>query len=293
LKKNKKYEDLLSLISKAYGYSYEAYGYSYEAYFLKSDIVTKLFEYCQTSLIDEEFFKKIVRSKINNQSLYKGILEKDRYDMQYKKKVFVSDLWNFLKEQNIIDKDASHLDPETFIFYIEQLKAKNAKDKAEYHDFALECLKDYIVNNPSWRKDIINPQKLLDFDPELDEYDKQCTVKDQQNTINSSEKIIGLMRDVIENGKSDEALSQIQKQEIKQYILNDARYFKETFDFLMDSRYTTESLKKYVGNIGSVLKELSLSKNSDHAYKAKEALDSLAKRGGGMEKLLNSNDISK
>jgi hypothetical protein len=45
--------------------------------------------------------------------------------------------------------------------------------------------------------------------------------------------------------------------------------------------------------IGSVLKELSLSKNSDHAYKAKEALDSLVKREGGMEKLLNSNDISK
>jgi hypothetical protein len=43
-------------------------------------------------------------------------------------------------------------------------------------------------------------------------------IKNQQNTINSSEKIIGLMRDVIENGKSDEALSQIQKQEIKQYI---------------------------------------------------------------------------
>jgi hypothetical protein len=60
----------------------------------------------------------------------------------------------------------------------------------------------------------------------------------------------------------------------------------------MDS-HATESLKKYVGNIGSVLKELSLSKNSDHAYKAKEALDSLVKRGGGMEKLLNSNDISK
>jgi hypothetical protein len=82
--------------------------------------------------------------------------------MQYKKKVFVSDLWNFLKEQNIIiDKDASHLNPETFIFYIEKLKALNAKDKAEYHDFALKCLKGYIENNPSWRKDIINPQALL------------------------------------------------------------------------------------------------------------------------------------
>jgi energy-converting hydrogenase A subunit M len=202
--------------------------YSYEAYFLKSDIVSKLFEYCQTSLPDEESFKKIVRSKINNQSLYsrhKGILEKHQYDMQYKKKVFVSDLWNFLKEQNIIiDKDASHLNPETFIFYIEKLKALNAKDKAEYHDFALKCLKGYIENNPSWRKDIINPQALLGFDPKLDEYDKQCTVKNQQNTINSSEKIIGLMRDVIENGKSDEALSQIQKREIRRYILNDARY---------------------------------------------------------------------
>jgi hypothetical protein len=39
---------------------------------------------------------------------------------------------------------------ETFIFYIKKLKALNAKDKAEYHDFALKCLKDYIVNNPSW-----------------------------------------------------------------------------------------------------------------------------------------------
>jgi molybdopterin/thiamine biosynthesis adenylyltransferase len=42
-----------------------------------------------------------------------------------------------------IDKDASHLNPETFIFYIKKLKALNAKDKAEYHDFALKCLKDY------------------------------------------------------------------------------------------------------------------------------------------------------
>jgi hypothetical protein len=39
-------------------------------------------------------------------------------------------------------------------------------------------------------------QALLGFDPELDEYDKQCTVKNQQNTINSSEKIIGLMREI-------------------------------------------------------------------------------------------------
>jgi hypothetical protein len=54
---------------------------------------------------------------------------------------------------------------------IEQLKALDAKDKAQYHDFALKCLKDYIKNNPSWRKDdesIINPQELLGFDPKLE-----------------------------------------------------------------------------------------------------------------------------
>jgi hypothetical protein len=49
------------------------------------------------------------------------------------------------------------------IFYIEKLKALNAKDKAEYHDFALKCLKGYIENNPSWRKDIIDLQALLGF----------------------------------------------------------------------------------------------------------------------------------
>jgi hypothetical protein len=59
----------------------------------------------------------------------------------------------------------------------------------------------------------------------------------------------------------------------------------------MDSRYTTESLRKYVGNIGSVLNELSLSENSDHAYKAKEALDYLVEKG--VIKPLNSDDISK
>jgi hypothetical protein len=50
-------------------------------------------------------------------------------------------------------------------------------------------------------------------------------------------------------------------------------------------------LRRILGNIGSVLKELSLSKNSDHAYKAKEALDYLVEKG--VIKPLNSDDISK
>ena len=292
LEKNKKYEDLLSLVDGDDKY--------HKALFLKSNVVSSLFEYCQTSLIDKQSFIEIVEVKINNRNLYsvyKGIrekYEKHLYDMSYKNKAYVLDLWNTLKEQGnkIIIAEDIYLHPRAFIFYIKQLEELDVKNKARYHDFALECLKDFIENNPSWRKGEFNPQALLGFDPELDEYDKQCTVKNQQNTINSSEEIRGLMRDVIENGKSDEALSQIQKRDIRRYILNDARYFKETFDFLMDSRrYTTESLRKYVGNIGSVLKELSLSENSDHAYKAKEALDYLVEKG--VIKPLNSDDISK
>jgi hypothetical protein len=60
---------------------------------------------------------------------------------------------NIQKGYEQYNLDESHLDPKTFIFYIEQLKALDAKDKAQYHDFALKCLKDYIKNNPSWRKD--------------------------------------------------------------------------------------------------------------------------------------------
>jgi hypothetical protein len=54
---------------------------------------------------------------------------------------------------------------------------------------------------------------------------------------------------VIKNGKSNEleALSQIQKPKIKQYILSDARYFKETFDFLMRCDvYTLEHVSNIV-----------------------------------------------
>jgi hypothetical protein len=38
------------------------------------------------------------------------------------------------------------LNPETFIFYIEKLKALNAKDKAEYHDFAPSRIKPIICS---------------------------------------------------------------------------------------------------------------------------------------------------
>ncbi|SSC10267.1 P-loop NTPase fold protein [thiotrophic endosymbiont of Bathymodiolus puteoserpentis (Logatchev)] len=231
---NKKYEYLLSLV--------DGDNKHHKALFLESNVVSSLFKYCQTSLIDEEYFIKIVEVKINNQNLsstYENINEKHQYDMSYKNKAYVSDLWNLLKEQGykISIAEYTFLYPGHFIYYIKQLETLDVENKAQYRNFALGCLKDFIRDNLDWMRDDRSgaPQKLLDFDPELDSYYEQCTVENQQESVDSSEKIISLMHNVIKNGKSNEleALSQIQKPKIKQYILSDARYFKETFDFLM------------------------------------------------------------
>ena len=275
---NKKYEYLLSLV--------DGDNKHHKALFLESNVVSSLFKYCQTSLIDEEYFIKIVEVKINNQNLsstYENINEKHQYDMSYKNKAYVSDLWNLLKEQGykISIAEYTFLYPGHFIYYIKQLETLDVENKAQYRNFALGCLKDFIRDNLDWMRDDRSgaPQKLLDFDPELDSYYEQCTVENQQESVDSSEKIISLMHNVIKNGKSNEleALSQIQKPKIKQYILSDARYFKETFDFLMRCDvYTLE----HVSNIVLVLRELSQSEDSDHVYKAKEVLDSFSKRRG-------------
>ncbi len=286
---NKKYEYLLSLV--------DGDNKHHKALFLESNVVSSLFKYCQTSLIDEEYFIKIVEVKINNQNLsstYENINEKHQYDMSYKNKAYVSDLWNLLKEQGykISIAEYTFLYPGHFIYYIKQLETLDVENKAQYRNFALGCLKDFIRDNLDWMRDDRSgaPQKLLDFDPELDSYYEQCTVENQQESVDSSEKIISLMHNVIKNGKSNEleALSQIQKPKIKQYILSDARYFKETFDFLMRCNVYTP---KYVSNIDLVLRELSQSEDSDHVYKAKEVLDSLVKEE--VIKLQNSDDISK
>jgi hypothetical protein len=153
LKKNKKYEDLLSLVDGDDKY--------HKALFLKSNVVSSLFEYCQTSLIDKQSFIEIVEVKINNRNLYsvyKGIrekYEKHLYDMSYKNKAYVLDLWNTLKEQGnkIIIAEDIYLHPRAFIFYIKQLEELDVKNKARYHDFALECLKDFIENNIGWIRD--------------------------------------------------------------------------------------------------------------------------------------------
>ncbi len=289
---NEKYESLLSLI--------EGKDVYIKAYFLKNDVIPNLREYCQTSLIDEQSFKKIIKSKINNQSVWTNIQtinKKHSYDMSYDKDQYVSELWKILEKEGskiVIAKDTG-LSRDDFIFYIKELKDLDDKNKERYHNFAFKCLKDLIQDNLSWMQSTSlrgtpeDPQRILDFDDRLPDYYEQCINTDNQNSIDSIEKIINLMREVnngrfgnkpkilmreVNNGRfgnKPKILSKISQKDIKKYILNNAEYLEEADVFLRDDALT-EEFKEYMENIISVLNELSDSDNKNHAFKAKEIL---------------------
>jgi hypothetical protein len=48
-----------------------------------------------------------------------------------------------LQGNKIIIAEDTYLHPGAFIFYIEQLETLDVKNKAQYHNFALKCLKDF------------------------------------------------------------------------------------------------------------------------------------------------------
>ncbi len=278
----------------------EGKDYWNKAYFLKNDVIPSLREYCQTSLIDEQSFKKIIKSKINNQSVWTNIQtinKKHSYDMSYDKDQYVSELWKILEKEGskiVIAKDTG-LSRDYFIFYIKELKDLDDKNKEQYHNFAFKCLKVLIQDNLSWMQSTSlrgtpeDPQRILDFDDRLPDYYEQCINTDNQNSIDSIEKIINLMREVnngqfgnkpkilmreVNNGRfgnKPKILSKISQKDIKKYILNNAEYLEEADVFLRDDALT-EAFKEYRKNIISVLDELSNSNDKNHAFKAKKIL---------------------
>jgi hypothetical protein len=293
-KENKKYEDLLSLI--------EGNDWSKPS-FLQSDVVSILLKYFRTSLIDKESFIKIIKFKVDNQRLYsvhvdiEANWDKHLYDMSYRLEAYVSDLWQILKDRKgeIIIAGDTYLNPTNFIHYVEQLEELDIKNKEKYHDFAIECLKSFIKYNINWMQDdgFGDPQKLLNFDEQLPDYCKQCIEENQQKSVNSVEQIIDLMNNIIKNrgwGDEPEYLSQVQSKDIEQYILDSPKYAEYTNNFLYHYG-RTEQFSVYVGNIVSIFRKFSKSKNKNHAYKAQNILKYLEKEH--KIELLSSDDISK
>ncbi|OIR24377.1 hypothetical protein BGC33_03375 [Bathymodiolus thermophilus thioautotrophic gill symbiont] len=276
---DKRFEELLSLID---GDDFS------RVYFLQSDVASELIKYCQTSLVNEESFIRIVEPKVENRrlySVYKDIdakKSKNSYDMSYRIEEYVSDLWQILEKERygIIVAGDKYLHPDFFLYYIQQLKELDDTNKEKYHDFAIECLKEFIQNNLDWMKGGRpgEPKNVLEFDVRLSDYYDKCIENNHQEAVNSIEKIIILMCDE-ENYDYDQRakhLSQLSQKEIKQHILDNAEYFKEVDGFLYSYGHRTE-FAIYVKNVVSVLRELSQSKNKNHAHKALDMVDFLEK----------------
>ena len=279
-REDKKYEYLLSLIKGE-----DCWG---KADFLKGNVASNLREYCQTSLIDEQFFKEIIKSEINDRyphSVWTNIRtrdEKHSYVMSYDKGQYVSELWEILQkeESKMIIAEDTYLHPGYFIHQIKKLEDLDIKNKEQYHNFALKCLKDFIENNFSWMQDAEPKnrpglQEIFEFDEQLSNYYEQYINIDNQNSTDSIEKIINLMREVKNGrfGNKPKILSKIPQRDIKKYILN-AEYLKEAVVFLQDDALT-EAFKEYRKNIISVLDELSNSNDKNHAFKAKKILNKI------------------
>lgn len=291
---NKKYEYLLSLIE---GEDWN------KPYFLQSDVVSILLTYFRTSFIDEKSFIKIIKFKVDNQRLYSVYADikekwyKYLYDMSYELDTYVSDLWQILQDEKdeIIIAGDTYLNPSNFIFYVKKLEELDIKNKDKYHNFAIECLKSFIKNNLRWIQDdgFGKSQQLLDFDGKLSDYYKQCIKKNQQESINSVEKIIDLMNTLNKNkGYGDEAkhLSQVRPKDIEQYILDSPKYVKKTVRFLR-LYGDREQFSVYVKNTVSIFRKFSKSKDKNHAYKVQQILEYLEKEH--KIESLSSDDISK
>ncbi len=252
--------------------------------FLKSDVVSILRQYCQTSLVDEESLVKIIKSKVDNRNLYsvyeniRTKWDKHLYDMSYEVDSYVGDLWEIFEEHGnkLIIAGDTYLNPRNFMYYMGQLKELDIENKEKYHNFAVKHLKSFIKENLDWMKDDSGDvQKILDFDVSLPDYYKECIKESDQCSINSVEQIITMMRDIRQKhgwNNEPEVLSKVPPKNIEQYILDNPKYVKEVVRFLSSDEVGNQRFIKYMKNVVSVFQALSRSQNKNHADKAKEIL---------------------
>ncbi len=272
--KDTKYEDLLRLIE---GDDCNI------SFFLKSDVVSILRQYCQTSLVDKDSLVSIIKSKINNQHLYdiSDDIQKKRdkhlYDMSYEVDSYVEDLWKIFKKHGnkLIIAGDTYLNSGSFMYHIEQLKELDIENKEKYHNFAVKRLKFFIKENLDWMKDdsFGDAQKILDFDVSLPDYYEECIEESDQSAVNSVEQIITMMLDIRRNNgwnNEPELLSKIQQEDIKKYILDNPKYCEGVVRFLSSPEGKDLNVSEYTENVISVFQDLSKSQNKNHADKAKK-----------------------
>ena len=231
-KRNKKYDDLLSFIDGE------------PSDFLGRDLAKCLIEYSKTSIVDEKEINKIITDRITNQDRYEiynkihKVDIKHRYDMNYKKSQYVSDLWNIMKKNrnNIVFISHTYLNSRNFIFYINKLKKLDKPNQDLYHNFAVKFLKKVLDENVGFMDTFGTITTIEKFDLELRSYNKKINIAGKQREIDSKEKIIILMSGPVKNrgwgDREQDLLAQVTEKMIEKYILESSDFLMVSYNFL-------------------------------------------------------------
>lgn len=226
--KNEDFEKLLNYIN-----------FGNSGYFHMSDFTHNVVSYVKNSLIEEEPLKKGVDKRIASQK-YSSVkndiydyLAKARYGLNYTFEEYTKNLYKLLEEnkENIINI----LDSDNFIYFIEELKKYDNTNNQQYNTFAIEVLKKYLEVHRKNDDGIYDPfkekkiEEIISFHSDLKNYyESQNT--ETINDIDSSEKVINLVKKVIKREWDSSAIS---LNHLKEEDLE--KYFYESIDFVKNS----------------------------------------------------------
>ncbi|TKI69300.1 hypothetical protein FCU45_07215 [Sulfurimonas crateris] len=226
--KNEDFEKLLNYIN-----------FGNSGYFHMSDFTHNVVSYVKNSLIEEEPLKKGVDKRIASQK-YSSVkneiydyLAKARYGLNYTFEEYTKNLYKLLEEnkENIINI----LDSDNFIYFIEELKKYDNTNNQQYNTFAIEVLKKYLEVHRKNDDGIYDPfkekkiEEIISFHSDLKNYyESQNT--ETINDIDSSEKVINLVKKVIKREWDGSAIS---LNHLKEEDLE--KYFYESIDFVKNS----------------------------------------------------------
>lgn len=233
-------------------------------------------EYIKTNIIDTEKIEYVAKEKSNIQgssNLKDTIhtLQNDySFNLQYKNEDFSKQIYKLFYEnkKNIINI----VNPENFIFYIEQLKTIDEENIDRYDKLAIIVAKIYIANFLTKNTDYKSYfYKDLNFIKEkiegLDIYADKFYSKLIKSKVSDINNIRTALKDINGNKykkRTIDILASLSKDECKKYILQDAEITESIYYFL---RHTNiDGLDEFKKMSINVLTEIG-NENSEMKYR--------------------------
>lgn len=234
---NQTYEDILKYIY---------YGFKYQI----TPITEVVTEYIKTNIIDIDKLEYVSKEKSKNQNSSNLVHEihslqnNYSFNLQYKNEDFSKQMYNLFIEnkKNIINI----IDPNNFIFYIEQLKTIDEENINRYDKLATISGKiyiaDFLTKNADYKSYFSKDLNFIKENVEgLDTYaDKIYSrlIKSKVSDINNIKIALFDIKEGKYTSTTIDILASLSKDECKRYLLQDADIAESIYNFL---RYTNIS----------------------------------------------------